>query len=1224
MENNFNQLLEATMNHLKDKKYLYKPIIPLKKNGKIVTDKNRQPVIKRTDPTPHKNVMLSIAMNVARENYRCIRRSEKYEVLKPNEISDLMLRYFSNKFVDKIGETQLIDLNQNYRYDAIERFRNIEYKLFAVVSRLRNYHSHYVHEPGILSFEDLFKNEKDLTAADINEAREWFENKFDLAKEHLKLSLAKRKEILLDKSGKSEKELKELDYKLQDAATKKLIDSIKEINHTIEQFNNLFLIDENTKSITLNGQLFIACIFMYKQQVKTVLEKWRDLRLEKNIKGYGNSLHTFFTYYCLSERYSLNNFNDNLLKFRDITSKLTTIPNSSNEQLEPIYNKIREINKINYENIELAAAYNALNTKPYSENKLRKIGKRINEIIDSTNSCNNLKNLNYDGRIKEFCLTDFQSRIMPIRRRNVLTRVLLQYLLDNDLFDENLSIAIAKTGSDRIKYFEENMADGIVEQESLEQLKDKIKVLPDSDPLKKILKEHYKELKRNFMFKSAAELKELASPQVYEIKKDESDEINDDTLTETDTVTEIKGYRFAENEKNALFQYRHSHDGTITTINVVMSPQLLLKWAFVHLCTGTNNGWESIKKHLDDQASKLTKGLDSKTFIQSYLLDSKHIDYADELTGDFVKKYNKDGHNLNKIFPRSIMQSAGLRQRYADVEAAINERIERLEKFEHNNRIQPKPWVYESKKKMDLIFEYLHFKLLEDVYINGINKDEDAETFIRHTFFSINSYDIIRQYFRFFGRYEKKTYDKLNIYGTEKFAEPPLIEKAKKKYQLVFSYISAFIEKNKSLEDLFQAVIIRYTDELKKMGGTSAGNNKQALIRVLKIDTGSDSANVDSLLSTHYLKNIALSDEIISVKDECKVLLREIIDEKSNNGKPQNYTDYSFMRTFLEKLDGVKTNTDFILQHIVPQLTFENMPEGKAIPNAVFRKLMKIKTEELVLWNIAKTYWKKANGAPYKTELPTGDSDAYQVCNTFNKAYKQELNYTIQIEPKFWDKEENKPDNKKKFKKVIAKNPEITSKTLEIKLKVPARSYDGQFLAVETEMITEYCLWNHCKNNEIVLPAEHIYYNGNNEKKTLNLQVFDELMKMIRIELRKSLAYIGALLVAEKKLSEKYEPEILLRGKYEGKKTINDFYLKLKDIAKFNGYNKSIFDSFISFIGGINGGNMNKQDIIEYLVPFRNFAMHYQLQDPGRSREVEKLLKAINKSITEVDYDVTE
>ena len=100
--------------------------------------------------------------------------------------------------------------------------------------------------------------------------------------------------------------------------------------------------------------------------------------------------------------------------------------------------------------------------------------------------------------------------MIPLRKRYVFTDLLLQYLLDNECFPkENFEIAINKTPTDIQKYYEDNPE--LDKNENLSALKDRIK--EETDPEKKEnLREHFKELKRNFIFRTPSELSALLKP----------------------------------------------------------------------------------------------------------------------------------------------------------------------------------------------------------------------------------------------------------------------------------------------------------------------------------------------------------------------------------------------------------------------------------------------------------------------------------------------------------------------------------------------------------------------------------------------------------------------------------------------------------------------------------------------------------------------------------------
>ena len=71
-------------------------------------------------------------------------------------------------------------------------------------------------------------------------------------------------------------------------------------------------------------------------------------------------------------------------------------------------------------------------------------------------------------------------------------------------------------------------------------------------------------------------------------------------------------------------------------------------------------------------------------------------------------------------------------------------------------------------------------------------------------------------------------------------------------------------------------------------------------------------------------------------------------------------SDFALMRYILMENDAIDTNADFIIKKFL-----KNERNAK-IPPTVLNKLLQIKTEELILWNVAKTYWKKAQGEEYK------------------------------------------------------------------------------------------------------------------------------------------------------------------------------------------------------------------------------------------------------------------
>ena len=1159
--NQFSILKDATKSHLVSKKYVFRPRKPKMKGY----GSNKKPikvngVIQYTDelydPTPAKTVMLSFAFNMALENYQNMRPNTHVKAI-PNlsDLSDMLVRFFSNKYYNNIEDiteaNQLIDSAQNYEYEALERFRQVEYKLYGVIERFRNYHSHYIHEPGVMTLKDLFETDKTLTQSEFNDARVWFEKRFNDAHSHLKASLSNRKDKLeLQKKESSEEEIKTLDKK------------IKQINGTLKAFDKITFAQAD--EISIDGQFFIACIFLTKRQAKVVLDKWRGL---KDVQGFGNSLHTFFTYYSLSERYSINNFNDNLLKFRMIASRLSTVPYGENEKLAFIYEKIRELNEANYE--ELDKMPDGLSQKV--DSLTRKKEKGLLKDWERSKFAEAKKKLAQ----KESLL----NKIIPVRKKQIFTQVLLQYLLDNDLLkDHNFKIAVKKTPSDRLKYYE--VHDEISEKESLTHLKERIKAEIDSQKRLR-LNEHLKELKRNFVFKSPDELAQLLKERVEIDEKGE------------EITKEPMGYRFSIKKNNGLMQFQY---GEKATINVVLAPDLLMKWVFLHL-EKKQNVVDKIEHYITERYNKI-KYLGVKEIVAYY--KEKYPDIS-----------------INRILPKSFQQAAGKRIEKNTKERAteyLATKIAKLERFRALNDREPKPWKFASKRKIDLILHYMQARLLEDVYINGIHRDEKDVDFIRHRALNMNTYNIAREYFRFFGRYQRNT-----IHHLEEYVEPSSIIKIKDEHALIFGYIKNEIDRSSSLEELFNATIASYIQLLGKQKHRIPTMDDAVMVKLFKIQEASNEAHINELLQKMYIKTIQISGEMISIKQEMKADWEGFLAEKrQKDGKSaksyDHYSEFSFIRSWLSAKDSPATNIDFILQHILPLMPKDGKKDRKIAK--VFNLLLKKKTEELVLWNIAKDYWLKANGQAYQSDqLKTNrNSPDFQEFCSFNKVYQQDLDYGFTIDVSFWTEK-----NKKKFD-VAYKSLKNGQIPLDFSIKVPARRYDNKFIMIESALIKEYMIWYHFdERRQRINQKKAFKHRDRNIKRTFDLTQYDDVIKLIYKELIQSIQYIGALLRAEKKIVDCSSGQLMnqMDTKYSDKPKITDFYLALTDRP-----DKVLdYPLYQAFLAKANAGN--QKVIEEYLVPFRNYALHYQLQNPKKVEIIFLFLKKINENINEDEY-VTE
>jgi len=344
---------------------------------------------------------------------------------------------------------------------------------------------------------------------------------------------------------------------------------------------------------------------------------------------------------------------------------------------------------------------------------------------------------------------------------------------------------------------------------------------------------------------------------------------------------------------------------------------------------------------------------------------------------------------------------------------------------------------------------------------------------------------------------------------------------------------------------------------------------------------------------------------------------RFLAEKRQKNGQSDksfdHYSEYSFIRARLAAKDNPATNIDFLLKHIMTRMPKDKRKKRKIAK--VFNLLLKMKTEELVLWNIAKDYWHKAAGSKYQLEqLKTErNSSNFQDFCSFNKVYKQDLDYKFVIDGDFWTEK-----HKKKFDTAY-KCLQQGAKTIEFSIKVPARRYDNKFIMYETSLIKEYMIWYHFdeRKQRINQHTEYKHRDGN-IKRTFDLTQYDDIMKLVNKELIQSIKYIGKLLRAEKKIVDSNQSKYLglLDTKYANQDVIKTFYLAVTD-KNCMPEDKQLFEAFLMEAKG------DKALIEDYLVLFRNYALHYQLQDPKKVGAVLRFLEAINKDVDKDEY-VTE
>jgi|GEM_PF-4769696 len=1174
--NQLNTLTNQTFNELKNKHY----------NNIVIEAESDS---KKKSYRPAQMVILSLAFNMAFENYKKIRPA------KPSimDVSDMMIRFFNNKYTNPIGDDEavakasnskadqraigLIDNQQNYRYEMLEKFHVIEPILFRTIERLRNYHAHYIHEPGVLTFTDLFvSDESSLSQQQFEMSKEWFSIRFKNVKTHLLKSLGEEK-IRIEKDTKKN-------------SLRPKEERLNEIVSTIQHIDGLFFTKED--KLTLNAQLFMASMFLTRRQSKLILRNWNDIG---RLSGYAQSLTTFYTYYCLKESYSINNYNDDLLKFRNICSRLSHIPLIENKKLDLVYGKIRELNKVAYEKVyELNEKIKKIkeNEPPLSKDG-NEIAKKMRESWEE-----NLLKRQDQKRTAAL-------KIIPVRKKEIATEVYLQFLLDNNILDNdpkknyNIKVALKKTQTDRLEYYDKYQE--ISKEESFTAIKNRAKTKSKDDPSKKDYLSHLKELKRNFVFRTADEIKLLTS-------------INDSNKNQVP-----KGYRFCIKKKNALLQvtFDKNNNSDEQVINVRLSPDFLLKWVYLILQGKGDNVLTDMIKYVEAQC-KYRSTSNSK---------------------DILSKLDADGRvkniHISKLIPRSVVDvshNRKLKPVKERVKELLSVRIDNLLDFNRRNFIHPKPWQYASYEKINIIMKYMHCMLLEDVYINdstGCDEDEKKINFVRHKAFSVEDYDIARQYFRFFGRYKRNTLASLD----EEYVQPSVVKKLMKNYDTLFSYINDSIDSSSSLEELFNAIIHKQIAYYQKYLDNLDKYDDKVFHYLFKVDAKRDEEAVNESLNKMFSKSIDVSPEVISVKNYLEnsdddtdsiefdnlTNLKKLSSTADGNKSTfdikkvkNNFLDYRYIR---KKLEGPKTNSDYIIQYILPQICDSESYRK----NYVFKFLLKNKTQELVLWNIAKYYRRKSQNLEKVTEqndkhqihetIDENRDVPYQDFCTFNRAYRQDIQYQFVIDEKFL-----KANRKKQFLDNVCLEE---GETLKFNINIPARRYDNKFIMYETTLIKEYMLFNHYKDGAIKQKTN--YQNEKGPKGNYDLTQYDDIMHLIHYELEKSIGFISEVLKAEKKVIESNRTDYknLIKEKYESEQIIKDFYISLTD--KFEDRNQNVIHDRMLYEKFLERGNRvckgkTFETFKKYLVFFRNFALHYQLQDPEKSKVVNEVLNKLNGS----------
>lgn len=245
------------------------------------------------------------------------------------------------------------------------------------------------------------------------------------------------------------------------------------------------------------------------------------------------------------------------------------------------------------------------------------------------------------------------------------------------------------------------------------------------------------------------------------------------------------------------------------------------------------------------------------------------------------------------------------------------------------------------------------------------------------------------------------------------------------------------------------------------------------------------------------------------------------------------------------------------------------------------------------------------------------EKSSYQEYCTFNKVYLKTLDYTLTIPKTYW---QPKKDGKlgwqqQRFMRILKQAPSIKERDLSFTVKVPAKRYDNKFLGIETNLIKEFCLFNFYneENKKIELPKNYPLKKTNGVTKNYNLQEYEDLMYLIYNELKTGIEDITLLLSSEKKIFDKNKDLInILEKKYKHKEAITDFYIVFNNNPKNKKLEEDI-ELWKNFIAKIKPEENNKEIIENYLNLYRNFALHYQLQDKVYKKEIVNFLRRFNQ-----------
>lgn len=913
------------------------------------------------------------------------------------------------------------------------------------------------------------------------------------------------------------------DRKVENKENRKIESQIYE---TLKRIKETMLLSPDNV-FTHDGFLFTVCMFLRKSQAEYVLRKWDGI---KRTEGYYKTVGTFFTRYAIPDKYSLLSEHNDMRCFRTIVSMLSHVPYHNHPDLKIFYKKIDELNIENANNIlEKEAQINTNSSLIWTEKKQDKEDWDHNKLDKLKKDITNIKR-----EIKEF-----KKKFISRRTHTNITHWLLRYLQDRELLridpksSRTVEIAYYKTNEDY-----NNEINSLFDGKTLMVYKQETK--HELDPLKKKQRnENIRAFKRNFLFKPIE-----------------------------------KGYyRFCVKKNNALFRITTNINNQLVTVQTIISPKILAKWVFIDLM---NN----------QEGNKVLKNIIE--YIEQYgTILSKHA------VKDITAKQASVGNvTFKKAFPYSLRENFERTIAYEknktkitdkEIEKHINFKKQAIDNFIAENEAQSAPWKYASRKKINWIFNYIHFTYLVDAYSQGKSDDD-----IRHECLREDTYlEAAFKYIRFYRAYRT----------TDEFREFFKIP--------YFNHIRPRFGNSERLEQLFKDCLKGkggYWDRLDTIQITD--ENRAMYARIFKLHKYAETENIEKEIKPLLLRNMSLPPDCIALKNYTLNV------QQNHRSKYDNTTDFSVIRHILEQKDTIHqiTNIDFIIQNIYPKILQDEQLKNQLPKNkngntnrAIISNFMKMKTDELLLWHIAKYYWKSATRQPYLIDRNIAKpvkNLAYKN-NIFNTLFEKELIIPIFA---FYKKE-------KRIKQVRYQNKPCY-------LKISAKKFDDELQYFESSYLKDYIEWYYQVDKQRELQKKQEYHtNKDKDKKkkeppSISHEIADQVVlyytfvnQRIKSTLVRHLDDIYLILQNEK--------ELLLEdiNLFKYYKVYNSF----NECVENNNYTlRSFYQDFetinLFFIPEIV---TSINDFKFKLKEMRNNALHYQLQDPTMHKELTK--KLINR-----------